>query len=540
MASPHRAIVSPPIGAGHSYLAFGRGVAGGAVALLVDRDYLLDGFRVPAHRIDTRLFVLEPDNRLAQRFDGNPVPVRTDWFGMTGSRQIDLDADEAVDYGLPARGAVLALASSPRRDGPSWVVGVAVSMRVVDAERNRLITRFGLGSLVTLLALVAFGRFLVRQQRREAELRERLRVATQLAHLAEKAEKVVASIPEPVALLGSNGEVTSTNRAFDAQNGGPRTGPLAAALPHARAEMVAQLQAALEVAKLSGKPKTLPAVHCALFAEREGHYSFHIVPLQQPAPDAAFLLVIEDHSNLYDLESQLIRAEKLATVGVLAAGIAHEVGTPLGIIRGRAQHLLKKLPAEDVAAPALRTIVEQIDRVTRTIRQLLDFSRRRPAVQPGAVELGPVVAAVVELTRHRFDEGGMDLEVAIAGDVPPVAADADQLQQVILNLLMNARDACVEGGHVRLRATYDRQDWERVTIEISDNGVGIAASDQQAVFDPFYTTKQQGEGTGLGLTIAADLVKAHGGQIHLASQPGRGTTVTIRWPIAAPRTVAHA
>ena len=245
--------------------------------------------------------------------------------------------------------------------------------------------------------------------------------------------------------------------------------------------------------------------------------------------------------SMQALERQLIRAEKLATTGALTAGIAHEIGTPLGIIRGRAELLLEQV-TPGTSARALEAIVQQIDRIAATIRQLLDFAREQP-VAVRAVELAPALAAAVELLEHRFAKKRIEVSIACAPGLS-VAADPDQLQQVLVNVLLNAADACPEvAGRVALRVARTAADDAGAAatpggeptaarLEIEDNGHGIPEGQLNAVFDPFFSTKPRGEGTGLGLSVVASIVRNHGGRISIASAEGRGTTVTIIWPCA--------
>jgi signal transduction histidine kinase len=235
------------------------------------------------------------------------------------------------------------------------------------------------------------------------------------------------------------------------------------------------------------------------------------------------------------LERQLISAEKLATTGVLAAGIAHEVGTPLGIIRARAELLLDDLDRVE-SRRALEAIVEQIDRISSIIRQVLDFSRMQP-VELGHVDVREALPQALDLLGHRLRQQRIATETDIPPDLPLLAADPSQLQQVLINVLLNACDACETGGSIRVvaRPAAGRS---RVRLEVHDTGMGIAPEHLLAVFDPFFTTKKRGEGTGLGLPIAASIVRNHGGEITLTSTPGEGTTVTIVWPAASEETDA--
>jgi two-component system sensor histidine kinase HydH len=275
----------------------------------------------------------------------------------------------------------------------------------------------------------------------------------------------------------------------------------------------------------------------SLFGEK-GQYNVHAVPLEHSDEEVRTLLVLEDLSNVRMLEDQLLRAEKLATVGVLAAGVAHEMGTPLGIIRGRAEYMLSKLDGvENPQSRGLGAIVQQIDRVSRIIRQLLDLSRLQPA-KARAVSLAPLVRGLQELLVVEAERRRVQLHVDVPEQLPALAADADQLQQVLLNLTLNACDACGAGGHVRLSAAPLRGEAPGtgglVELRIQDDGCGIAPEHLHQVFDPFFTTKKRGQGTGLGLTVVAQIVRNHGGQVEIDSEPGRGTCVTLHWPVAAP------
>jgi signal transduction histidine kinase len=258
--------------------------------------------------------------------------------------------------------------------------------------------------------------------------------------------------------------------------------------------------------------------------------------VRQQRYSAALSERLKSAETLRSLEGQLIRAEKLATTGVLAAGIAHEVGTPLGIIRARAELL-----GDDLASPggrrALEAIIQQIDRIAGTIRQVLDFSRSQ-AVQVSPVDAGTALHAVAELLDHRFKQDDLRFTTSVEPHLPPIAADPNQLQQVLVNLLMNACDACARGAAIHVDVAPS-DDGGFVEWTVRDHGSGIAQEHLLAVFDPFFTTKKRGEGTGLGLPVAAGIVRNHGGDIALTSAPGLGTTITIRWPVFNPKVEAR-
>lgn len=254
--------------------------------------------------------------------------------------------------------------------------------------------------------------------------------------------------------------------------------------------------------------------------------------VRQQRYSAALTERLRSAEALQSLERQLTRAEKLATTGVLAAGIAHEVGTPLGIIRARAELLMDRLGNVE-SRRALEAIVQQIDRISSTIRQVLDFSRAQP-VEVRPVNPAQALRSVTELLEHRFRQQQLSVHVDVDPGLPAMAADPNQLQQVMINVLLNACDACAVGGEIRISAHKD-SGAERIRWEIRDDGEGIAADNLLAVFDPFFTTKKRGEGTGLGLPVAASIVRNHGGEITLSSVLAEGTTVRIVWPIAKER-----
>jgi two-component system, NtrC family, sensor histidine kinase HydH len=167
---------------------------------------------------------------------------------------------------------------------------------------------------------------------------------------------------------------------------------------------------------------------------------------------------------------------------------------------------------------------------------MLDFARR-PANERRSVSLPHAIDRARELLAWKLDARGLRLDVSLQGDLPMLTADPDQLQQVLVNLLLNACDASVAGGQIQVEARA--ADGGMVRIVISDRGSGIAPEHLQAVFDPFFTTKPRGEGTGLGLPIAASIVRNHGGHIDLASAPDTGTTATVLWPAVVEMREAH-
>jgi signal transduction histidine kinase len=245
------------------------------------------------------------------------------------------------------------------------------------------------------------------------------------------------------------------------------------------------------------------------------------------------------------LEARLRHSEKLATIGQLAAGIAHEVGTPLNVIGGRARTMEKKADDPEAVAKNAGIIAAQTQRITKIIQQLLDFARR-PASVRTSVDLTEVAKGCLDFLEHQLELGRVGARIdAFVSDGegapahPIVVGDADQLQQVCLNLCLNGVQAMPDGGELRLatRALVRRRPGldlappgRFVVLEVADTGVGIPEADRERIFEPFYSTKPSGGGTGLGLAVSVGIVKDHDGWIEIDSRQGGGTVFRVFLP----------
>lgn len=238
-----------------------------------------------------------------------------------------------------------------------------------------------------------------------------------------------------------------------------------------------------------------------------------------------------DIESLRHLNEQLIRTEKLAAAGTLAAGVAHEVNNPLAAISSLIQILQTRHASESETSEMLRLIQTQIARITQVTRDMMEFARVRPPAR-AEQDINRLVDASIHLAS--FDKAFRRLRLQTEQDAsaPRVYADADQLQQVFLNLLLNARDAMPEGGDLRVRTSYDAQTGE-VAVEVADTGTGIAPEHRAHIFDPFFTTKPAGKGTGLGLAVCYGIVTAHDGRIEVRQPNGSGTSVRVTLPAHA-------
>lgn len=227
------------------------------------------------------------------------------------------------------------------------------------------------------------------------------------------------------------------------------------------------------------------------------------------------------------LQRQLMHADRLATIGQLAAGVAHELNEPLSSILGFAQLALKnsKLPSE--TAQDVQRIVTSSLHAREIIKKLLLFARQTPTFK-GHTNLNNIVTEAIDLFKHRFESDGIELVCSLCSLLPELTADAGQLTQVMVNLIVNAVQAMPHGG--KLHLTTDVQG-KYVTFIIEDTGVGMTEDVLDRLFVPFFTTKEVNEGTGLGLPVVHGIIKSHGGTIEVKSKPGKGTKFTIRLPV---------
>jgi signal transduction histidine kinase len=233
-------------------------------------------------------------------------------------------------------------------------------------------------------------------------------------------------------------------------------------------------------------------------------------------------------------DERLVRADKLATLGALATGIAHEVSTPLGVIVGRAEQLLPKVESDERAARSVKAIAEQAERITRIVRAFLRLARGGTPSLERALP-AELAREALELVEHRFEKAGVLLTSDLAEDVPKVACDAKLFEQVLVNLLLNACDACSAGGSVEL-AVRTAAGGERVAFVVTDDGEGITPDVAERAKEPFFTTKSEDHGTGLGLAIANEIVKHHHGELTLAArEAARGTRATVELAAVAVR-----
>ena len=354
--------------------------------------------------------------------------------------------------------------------------------------------------------------------------------ATELEHLKLYSENVIESLVAGVVVVNPEGEITVWNNALQNMTGIDRDEAvgrkLHEVLPAELVESVrnvlagpgwtTQETAHLHKVSLSGKDRTPRMVDISLapFFLQEGI-------------NTGTLLLLDDVTEKVRLEGQLLQAEKLSSIGLFAAGVAHEVNTPLAGISSYAQMLLQEAPEGSNQHELLKKIERQSFRASNIVNNLLRFARVSDT-ELQAVNLNSLMVDAISLVEHQFKKTHIDISLELDPTLPPTLGNGGRLQQVFMNLFLNARDAMPDGGRLRIRSY--RQD-SRLVVEVQDTGRGISADDIKRIYDPFFTTKAVGKGTGLGLSVSYGIIQEHSGQISVESHPGKGTTFTLQLPL---------
>lgn len=244
------------------------------------------------------------------------------------------------------------------------------------------------------------------------------------------------------------------------------------------------------------------------------------------------LIIVDDITERMELESQLSQAEKLSSIGLLAAGVAHEVNTPLAVISSYAQMLTKQISGDARLAPLLEKITRQTFRASEIVNNLLNFSRTS-ATEFSAIDLNKIITETLTLLEHQLKISHVKVETQLYANLPMIHGNSGKLQQVFLNLFLNAKDAMAgKGGTLHIST----MNGDAVQVQISDSGAGIAPEHINKIYDPFFTTKTapregQSRGTGLGLSVTYGIIQEHAGKIRVDSRPGQGTTFQLEFPM---------
>jgi len=264
---------------------------------------------------------------------------------------------------------------------------------------------------------------------------------------------------------------------------------------------------------------------------RETTLNIAIAPLvSKDGEQIGRLVIFDDVTDRAELEQQLVQADKLSSIGLLAAGVAHEVNTPLAVISSYAQMLAKQVAEDSQKSLILDKIAKQTFRASEIVNSLLNFSRTS-TTSFGEVNLDRVLQETLSLLDHQLQKSGVRVETDLAA-AQPVYGNAGKLQQVFLNLFLNARDAMTSGGTLEVRTWLEGA---HAHVEVADGGTGIAPENLARIYDPFFTTKSGRTGTGLGLSVTYGIVREHGGTIEVSNRPSGGARFRLEFPLFAPK-----
>jgi two-component system NtrC family sensor kinase len=361
---------------------------------------------------------------------------------------------------------------------------------------------------------------LYRQLRTKAEELERMR---------QFSENILESLNDGLVVLDRNGRVVRWNRPMEEIYGVRHESAVGLRLDELFETGIARMIRGAEAGAAEGSAHYRIPMSTRHEPPRRLLVNLGATPLRDShGAVVGGIVIVEDISTRVQLEEQLQISEKMASIGLLAAGVAHEVNTPLTGISSFTQMLLEGAKPDDPSTQVLEKIERQTFRAAKIVNGLLNLAR--PAqVDSGPCDINAVVNDVLSLLEHQFRNGSIQVRKELAPISPEVQGVEHKLQQVFLNLFLNARDAMPKGGWLTIVTRAER---DGAVVEIADTGSGIPAEQLSRIYDPFFTTKEIGKGTGLGLSITYGIVQEHGGTITCDSQVGQGTRFSIRLPLA--------
>lgn len=365
-------------------------------------------------------------------------------------------------------------------------------------------------------------------------LEEQAQRADELARLKDFNENIIESINVGVMVINLHGRITNWNGALEEIYGLRREEAIGHRITEVfQAEMLRALRALMERSKLlPGEPINIYKFRASSNDGRDLTLNISLAALQSKTSEFEGTLIgIEDVTERIRLEEQLQQSDKLSSIGLLAAGVAHEVNTPLTGISSYSQMLMQQIPENDPRHQLLEKIYRQTSRASSIVNNLLNFSRVSDA-RFAPVDLNRVIDDTIQLLDAQLRNTRIEVLRRYDEQLPSAPGNAPKLQQVFMNLILNARDAMPEGGSLEI-ATDTRE--ESIQISFRDNGVGISAENMARIYDPFFTTKQIGKGTGLGLAVSYGIIQDHGGHITVESKPGEGTIFMITLPLITAR-----
>lgn len=354
--------------------------------------------------------------------------------------------------------------------------------------------------------------------------------ADELNRLREFSENIIASLNDGLFVVGLDGRIVRWNPSLEQVYGLPRAGAVGRRMEEVfDGAFLAHLQQAMQTEGGEGAMYRV-AVQSRHAEPRPLLVNAAVAPLRTPdGKVAGTIVIVEDTTARVKLEEQLQISEKMASIGLLAAGVAHEVNTPLTGISSYTQMLLENASPDDPRTPLLEKIERQTFRAAKIVNGLLNLARPAQS-EVGPVDLNVVVNDVISLLEHQLRGGRVQVRRDLSETPPLVMGIEHKLQQVFLNLFLNARDAMPSGGWLSI-ATRLQDD--RVLAEVGDTGAGMPPEQLSRIYDPFFTTKPIGQGTGLGLSITYGIVQEHHGTITCESAPGQGTRFLLSLPSAS-------
>ena len=354
-------------------------------------------------------------------------------------------------------------------------------------------------------------------------------------------ELILDSIPIRIAHIRADGRVGYVNRSYESWFAKPRTKLLGRHIKEVMsAEAYQEIRPHMKQV-LRGEPVTFQA--SSVRAGETVRLAVHYLPnCNRDGEVAGFFSVVQDVTDYKELEAKLVQAQKMEAVGQLTGGLAHDFNNLLGVILGNLQLLERPLRKDERMHKKVKTATRAAMRGADLTRRLLAFSRRQ-MLEPKVVNLNQLLGNLDELVRRTLGEG-VDIETRFQEGSWPTNVDPSQLETAILNLAINARDAMPQGGRISIatgNATLSKAQCQRIgdlapgdyaTVSVEDTGCGMTAEVLRQVFEPFFTTKDVGKGSGLGLSMVYGFVEQSGGGVHIESEPGLGTTVTLYLPKA--------
>ncbi len=450
----------------------------------------------------------------------DPVSRRVDTAEATRSALFEEDWDIIIsDHAMPQFSSLAALALYRERglDIPflivSGAIGETAAVEAMQAGAHDYILKDNLARLTAAIE---------RELHEAVERQERRRAEQELARAGIEWSETFDAMPSAVCLLGLDYRIIRANQA------------LARLAGRTAEELVGENYCQLAFGQHQ-PPAVLPkepdqpvdVVFERLAPGRTFEVTFHPIRDELGIP-RALVQVARDVTEARRLQAQLVQSQKLAALGEVISGIAHELNNPLAAVVAHAQFLLQD-ELSGAAADDAKAVEESALRAARIVRNLLVFAHRQE-LQRTAVNLNQVVEETLALRAAQLMADGIEVVTELATDLPPVLGDPHQLQQVLLNLINNAERAMRAKSGVRRLTVSTQTDDDLMRVWVADTGIGIPSALLDRIFEPFFTTQNAGKGTGLGLSVCHGIVRGHGGSISVSSRPGEGSEFVVEFP----------